>query len=350
MRGSPERAWWLLVALGVAAGQAHAVSVSDLRNATAGANERSLQRVRSTAESVFQALRADEARRIDLRTLVSEEERDAAAAGLVKLTDEPMDWNRRLRLAEDLAALGHPAATARLIEWATQKEDVRLAWVAMRGLGELPSPETERTLATLSTSHWFGPVREQAQRSRGKLRRAMGLPEVGDSGYGKFVPTHVTHLGIGCERVRPVGREDALRMQVDGEPSPVVFIVSPELRLVGTDIGEFGGDVHAVTREGEATLVLDGNTHHIGRLGDHVVAVTGLAHLSGNEGMVYRLAADAAGRWRASPWRALPGAPRSVEVSADDVLRVDTYQGGRVAISADGTMRQERCDHAAAFD
>ena len=349
MRGSPERAWWLLVALGVAMGQVHAVPAPDLRDASVGANARSARQAQASVDGVVQALRADEARRIDFRNLASKD-RDAAAAGLVRLTDEPMDWSRRLRLAEELAALGHPAATARMIEWATQHEDVRLAWVAARGLGELPGPEAERTLAMLSTSHWYGPVREQAQRSRGKVRHAMGLSEVGESGYGRFVPTDVTHLGIGCERVRPLSHEDTLGMPVTAEPVPVVFVVSPDLQLVGTDLGEFGGDVHVVTKDGEATLVLDGNTHYIGRLGDHVVAVTGLAHLSGNGGVVYRLAADAAGQWQASPWRALPGAPRRIDIPDDGALRVDTYQGGRVAISADGTMRQEACDGAVAAD
>ena len=62
----------------------------------------------------------------------------------------------------------------------------------------------------------------------------------------------------------------------------------------------FDDDVHAQ------------NVHALVRLGGDVLAFEGLAHLGMDEGMVLRIHRGDAGRWRATTFAMLPGAPEAI--------------------------------------
>jgi hypothetical protein len=72
-----------------------------------------------------------------------------------------------------------------------------------------------------------------------------------------------------------------------------------------------------------------------------IIAITGLAHLHSNHGLAYEVSKDDNGKWRATKWKALPGAPTSSALLEDGNLLVDC-RGGSVVISTDGKIEMAR--------
>jgi hypothetical protein len=71
--------------------------------------------------------------------------------------------------------------------------------------------------------------------------------------------------------------------------------------LVGADRGEWGGELVFLGDDGIQRKLLDENVQDIVQLGSRYVAVTGLAHLTLNHGMLYEVGPDEGGSWRAPP-------------------------------------------------
>ena len=108
--------------------------------------------------------------------------------------------------------------------------------------------------------------------------------------------------------------------------------------LVGTDRGEWGGEITFYSDNLAPKVILKTNTRAIYQTPRGIYAVTGLAHLSGNSGLIYELKRDTSGKWKAESWRALPGAPRFSYLLKDGSLFVNCYSG-MVLISPDGEMK-----------
>ncbi|WP_141233359.1 hypothetical protein [Lysobacter antibioticus] len=83
-------------------------------------------------------------------------------------------------------------------------------------------------------------------------------------------------------------------------------------RLSGTDAGEWIGKLVFQDADGDLETVLNENVHGIVENPEGVFVFTGLAHLSANEGYVYRLARTDDGPVAAIRLGRLPGAPSRV--------------------------------------
>jgi len=77
-------------------------------------------------------------------------------------------------------------------------------------------------------------------------------------------------------------------------------------------------------------------------LGNKRIAIAGLAHMVSNDGLVFEILREADSKWDAEPWRALPGAPRSSEITGSVEILISTHSRGNVILSEDGTMRMAR--------
>jgi hypothetical protein len=108
--------------------------------------------------------------------------------------------------------------------------------------------------------------------------------------------------------------------------------------LVGSDRGEWGGEIAYVNRAGSARILMPVNTEAIYKTKAGIVAVTGLAHMTFNSGCLFRMSKPAEGEWCASQWCVLPGAPRVSRLLKDGNLFI-SCDGGMVLISPDGRMR-----------
>lgn len=92
-------------------------------------------------------------------------------------------------------------------------------------------------------------------------------------------------------------------------------------RLVGTDRGEFGGELIFRTRDGSIQSVLMENVQGIFEMPFGVVVVTGLDHLTINEGAVYSLTLGASEKVEARLMHRLQGKPRDFVRQRDGSLR-----------------------------
>ena len=108
--------------------------------------------------------------------------------------------------------------------------------------------------------------------------------------------------------------------------------------LVGSDRGEWGGEIAYVNREGKARILMPLNTEAIYKTKAGIVAVTGVAHMTFNSGCLFKISKTADGRWGAEKWRVLPGAPRFSRLLKNGNLFISCH-GGMVLISPDGRMR-----------
>ncbi|MEN6426809.1 MAG: HEAT repeat domain-containing protein [Phycisphaerales bacterium] len=90
---------------------------------------------------------------------------------------------------------------------------------------------------------------------------------------------------------------------------PNVGIVVDGGYLIGSDQGEFGGDLLFVDLQGKRTRVLRANVHGIHRMTCGIIVVTGVNHLSTNVGTLFKVSKGTDGVWQANRWKELPSAP-----------------------------------------
>jgi hypothetical protein len=107
--------------------------------------------------------------------------------------------------------------------------------------------------------------------------------------------------------------------------------------LLGSNRGEWGGELVFTDGASAAVHVIEDNVQGIHRLPFGIVAVTGLAHLTLNHGMIYLVEVPANGRPKATKWKSLPGAPRKSGILPDGRLFVSCY-GGDIMVSVDGRI------------
>lgn len=248
-----------------------------------------------------------------------------AGPTIVKYLSDP---HRAVRAARTFGYIGYAGATEELVHL-LHSEDWRKVYVSCESLGQLKAADARAELERVMTTHWYPPVRDAAKAAilsiEGKDNHHADNDQPLTAHFFAF-----EHAGENlCQNVR-IGEAKEANLNVQGG------------RLVGTNHGEFGGELHfvdgATKRE---QLVLKDNIMGIFQLGSRLVAVGGLAHLMANEGTVYEIKREG-DHYSANVWRHLPGAPRIGKVQKDGRLLVYTY-GGPVFLSEDGTMEMAPC-------
>jgi HEAT repeat protein len=330
-----------------------------------------------------------------------------AAAGtgpaVVDLLDHP-DWTIRVNAARALGFIGYADAAGPLIRLLDDPVDVRLNWLAAESLGRLAVPEAIPALRSIADSHWYPPVRAAAKSAIEHIEHR--TPYERKFHLNNFPLEFFDYQALGHEQdacERPLPRQvaespqrklhapiaskaleslaftrleirfrgmpaDEAGMEGDEGHNPIeaatgnfveqriakVQIPHVALRvengwLVGSNRGEWGGELAFIPDNGPAQILLNENVEDIYELGGQVVALTGLAHLMSNHGTVHALARGASGKWSATPWRALPGAPQSSwPVDTGEVL-INVASGGTLLLRQDGTFRISPCtDHGGA--
>ncbi len=94
--------------------------------------------------------------------------------------------------------------------------------------------------------------------------------------------------------------------------------------LMGGNRGEWGGELVFRGPDGKIEVLLEKNIEGIFSMPVGVLAFSGLAHMSYNEGAIYLVKVGSDGHISASLWRSLPGAPLDVSRTdkGDLVFRV----------------------------
>ena len=310
----------------------------------------------------------------------------SAGPKVVELLNGP-DWELRIAAATTLGEIGYEPATESLIEAAQNNTDVRLQWVAMRALGRLRAADARPALALMARSHWYLPVREAAVAALHELPSPPPAPD-GDNAerrsinrfwawwYMGSTAPKCEHPAVKTSKVPGTlnGSADVDRMQLESlayvqperypppppPPEPGTATLAkptpppPQMRapdvalrldngwLVGSDDGEWGGELMFIDDAKHAQVIAIQNIQGMHRLGSRVVVLSGLAHMS-NYGAAYELVRRGKG-WQLQPWRGLPAAPARSSMTTSGELLVQTTGGGSILIAPDGTMRAAPCE------
>ena len=218
-------------------------------------------------------------------------------------------------------------------------------------------------LDVVAKTHWYPPVREEAMKARAAIA-------------GKTaVETSIPHREFGFEFFRYALAGDNEQPRASSIPAfvhskdeldaselaryafettydayasesatstrvrvvPAVGLRLPRGVLLGTDRGEWGGELVYVDSSGTLRIARRENVHGIHRVGNRTVAVVGLAHGISDEGRLEEIELRPDGTVQTRLWRILPGAPDESGVLRDGSLFVRCSEAD-VVVQPDGTM------------
>lgn len=320
----------------------------------------------------------------------------ASGPVLVDLLHHP-DGDVRLGAARALGYVGYEPAAEALVPLLEDGADVRLNWVAAESLGRLRATSAAPALTRVEQTHWFPAVRQAAGRAVKAIRD--GTPyesrfHPSNFPFEFFAYQSMTDGMPACRspelQAVKEPRERKLHAAADGKrlaklayastivgfgavedldgtakPGEVIELTPQNMVehrqvvsqtpgvalrveggwLVGADRGEWGGELVFIGDNGLNQTILEQNVEDIYRLGSRLVAVTGLAHMFMNEGMLYEVVSDSGGHWSARTWRALPSAPGSSWLVPTGELQVNSHGGVSVLVDSVGVMRMAPCRH-----
>lgn len=287
------------------------------------------------------------------------------------------DWNIRLEAARVLGVVGYEPAADPLAEMLEVQEDVVLNWIAADALGRLNDPGSVDALKRAADRHWHPSVRKRADLARRQVlgEEKVDVPmevqrrfdaESAFAGMSEVVDSCdevLLSLRALSEETKRLADPDSrgleefsfevsrIRQDRSGESVERMVEITPRVALrvasgwlVGSFGGEWGGQLAFLDEMGEPSILYDDdNVADISRLGDGIVVLTGMMHMTSNRGMMHRVERNADGIWSMTPWRRLPGAPRSVKKVSSGELLVNTNRRGSLLVSPDGRMRMAAC-------
>lgn len=348
-----------------------------------------------SAGAILAVRLAAEPHYLTLRDLAETRSAGVDAGPVVTRLLQHEDGAMRTAAARTLGFIGYRDASSELIEALTAPEDVRLNWAAAESLGRLRAEDAADALRAVAATHWYPPVRRAATKaiehiqsgtdyesewhpdnfpfeffeyehigsdektcakplvSRSDVPRAKKLTMEHDAVKLRALAYTVTQVSYG-PREPPEPLKDGATTIVKLTPDNMVEhrkeiqeVPHVALRvdggwLVGGNRGEWGGELVFIDDAGASSKLLEENVEDIHRLGDRIVALTGLAHLSMNEGKVIEVE-RVGGHWKTRMWRALPGAPQGSWLAGTGEILVDTAGGGSVLIDHHGAMRMVPC-------
>jgi hypothetical protein len=163
----------------------------------------------------------------------------------------------------------------------------------------------------------------------GEQLEAMGFSKYVRTQRGGITSTraHLPFLGVGVEGgnlkiYEGVKQPNGLALEIKGN----------HFRFAAIDHGEFGGGLEAIGPDGLSSSLTRENTKGFFRIGAHIYAMTGIAHLSMNRGALYRIDENAGGA-RLTLVTKLTGQPVDVVVedrtafilTVNDLEAIDFY-------------------------
>ncbi len=318
--------------------------------------------------------------------------RDAGPA-LVELLSNP-DREMRLGAVRALGYIQYKEAVPALIPLMNEKHDIRLSWAATESLGMIAQPETADELLRVSQSHWYPAVKKSAKKAADRIKN--GSLETIESDETNFLSGFFAYAYFDIESCKTVslgmipeneniklnrsskskekekltydsfilsyGADDE-EQQIKKDPNgiiefnqynmvehreaikqiPDVALKIEDGWLAGSDRGEWGGELVYLPNKGKMVKLLDDNIEDIYKFGDKYIAVTGLAHLTTNNGHIFQVHRQGQD-WKVEPWISLPGAPSSSWLVETGELLINTEGGGSILVSPEGNLRMAPCE------
>ncbi len=299
----------------------------------------------------------------------------AAGPALVRYLSSD-DREMRIAAARVMGRIGYTEANPYLIQLLRTKEDWRLVYVSAESLGRLHATDAIEALTDVSKEHWFSAVRAAAKQAINVIKGEATYEALDQK--RSILPGFFDYMDVGTSDGLSVSEEDrrndhppyidqgdrldeaqlkklVYKAQIgyadsttDGGPVemrvktidqvPEVGIRVAGGSLLGSDRGEWGGELVFVDSEGNQTIILHKNVQNICTLSSGIVAVTGLSHLMMDEGVLFKVTRGDDGTWHTSKWRVLPDAPLTSGLLANGNLYVGCYLGS-VEVAPSGEMK-----------
>ena len=313
----------------------------------------------------------------------------AVATGpmLVKLFARRDMPEGRADAALALSEIGYSAGAAALLaEAPTFEDDWLFAYNAVESLARLGLQEARPVLQRVAETHWNYAVRANAQRAlnmlaggafdrpdvkgdTAKQKNMMVGPLYGDLRYAgdwmiepQRCRTGETTQAYGQLYAQPMRWPDAgavveLKPEMPDfarrtEELPVLAYLAPSpgetmfiaklggQTLIGSDAGEFGGDVFVSGAPGGLRRLIPDNANAVFMMGDKAMVVTGLSHLSLSRGQLWVVGLED-GRARVERRVRLPVEASGYALAGPDTLVIRSKYGD-VGVRADGTLADVR--------
>jgi HEAT repeat protein len=283
--------------------------------------------------------------------------------------------DERVAAAEALGMIGYRPAVPALVDALEDRDDWRLVYVAAKALGLLHATDAVSILGAIADDHWYPPVREAARETIRSLRQQPNPgPQADSASIGEL---------YGYESASRAVKPCADRTQYPARPQPPTVLdpnLEPDLAeqlshereavgsdehgrhvarrrtvpqvglrigagwLIGTNAGEWGGELVLRSDDGQTKMVLGRNLTALHSLEDgRLVAVTGLAHMGLSEGAAYLVECASTRDCTATRWKQLPGAPQSSWITNESGELLVNTTGGSLLISLDGRIRMAEC-------
>jgi hypothetical protein len=242
-----------------------------------------------------------------------------------------------------LGRIGYKEAAPE-IELALKSPDWRIVDSAVWSLGWLGDHNAIPLLEDVASAYWLPEVRKSAARSATAIQSPDGHFDTAeweqkDNGLQPdpfaFVTEGPPWIRLSCKPNRWSWKGQRFKLvNPQGGASSLRFQKSPILgELVGTDNGEWGGQLPWLPFKGQPEILIKDNVRGMeyelnGGLG--AVVFLGLGHMGFNLGYVLRIGMAEAGTWNEDEIARLPGQPDAWGALAPSLFAVEAH--GRVVV------------------
>lgn len=206
-----------------------------------------------------------------------------------------------------IATLGRIGFTPAIpqIEEALRDADWRVEYAAIRSLGWLGDVTAVPTLEKIASEHWLPEMRAKAKQvakglsSQGHIEPEDGMFRIDRDVLGPVPPCDSNHWRWG----------DILFLTPPSSDVRDTRLEVPDGRFLGTNHGEWGGELKWVPSRGEPAVLHKDNVVAIESDEDGPIVLFGLAHLGLAHGYAVHVTHDSAGAWKLTEVARLPTEP-----------------------------------------
>ena len=253
-----------------------------------------------------------------------------------------------------LSYINYAPATAKIDE-ALDSKDWRVVYAAIWGVSWLGDRNAAARLDKLASTYWLVELRNDAAEVASALRSPTGsldrAPWTTMRNGMRSDPTFLITDGIRGEQNACPGNlwqwqdeKFTLRQTRTANAQSLTFRNGDVAgKLVGTDHGEWGGDLKWIPDNGTPQVLDRDNVRGIVDDKDGALVIFGLAHMSFDYGYVLRLTPNAAGTWTQTDIAHLPGEPVSWTRLKSDRIAILTAGRAVVFSSAGGILGVASC-------
>jgi len=254
-----------------------------------------------------------------------------------------------------LGFIGYDPAIPR-IEQELDAKDWRIVYAAIWAAGWIGAQDAAPRLDKLAASYWLMELKGDAAQVAAALRSPQGRVkrenwDVLDHGM-KRDPTWVITEGVRdpeqpCSGNQWQWQGDKFKMS----PSREVRTHALKFEngnmwgdLVGTDHGEWSGELTWIPKQGAPEVLIKDNVHAVEYDTDGAIVIFGLGHMSFNYGYALKVSPSTDGSWTQTEVARLPGEPLGVTKLNSDRVAVLTSGGVVVFSSKEGILGVATCE------